>query len=149
MIAQLNATGSSSLNVAFGNKWTTGNIVADTLYELTLDHPTITLNGTPIGTVSNSTPSITSQVMPIVLFGLIGGERPSGTSFSLKGGYVAQFCNHKIYRFTLTEKSSGAVVADMRPAVRASDSAVGMYDIVRDIFFENARNTGTFVVGND
>jgi hypothetical protein len=47
---------------------------------------------------------------------------------------------NRIYHF----KIDG--IADMRPAVRLSDNAVGMYDVIRQSFFENA-GTGAFTAG--
>ena len=41
---------------------------------------------------------------------------------------------------------NGDVVADLRPAIRKEDNAVGMYDAVRDIFLEN-QGSGAFTAG--
>ena len=54
--------------------------------------------------------------------------------------YNAVNCINRIYHF----KIDG--IADMRPAIRISDNAVGMYDVIRQRFFENA-GTGAFTPG--
>ena len=51
-----------------------------------------------------------------------------------------RFAVNRIYHF----KIDG--IADMRPAIRLSDNAVGMYDVIRQRFFENA-GTGAFTAG--
>ena len=119
------------------------------LYEIELTHPSIKYNGETYATVSGTTPTITSTTATLALFGVWGGSSPSGDKYALNGGWVSQFCPHKIYRFKITEISSGDVIADMKPAIRSIDSAVGMYDSVRNRFFVNARDTGTLAVGND
>jgi hypothetical protein len=149
VLVQANASGSQSLAIAFGNAWKYSTITQDNLYELTLEHPTITLNGSTVATVSNATPTISSATMTITLFALLGGERPTSAFVVINGGYAAQFCDHKIYRFTVVEKSSGVTIADMRPAIRSADGAVGMHDVVRDRFFTNCNESGAFTIGND
>ena len=119
------------------------------LYEIELTHPSIKYNGETYATVSGTTPTITSTTATLALFGVWGGSSPSGDKYALNGGWVSQFCPHKIYRFKITEISSGDVIADMKPAIRSVDSAAGMYDSVRNRFFVNARDTGTLAVGND
>lgn len=149
VIVQINTATSDRLNVCFGNAWTKDSTpVANDLIELELDHPTIKKNGETLGTVSSASAAITSATATIPLFCTWGGSS-GGESISYNGGYLSQFFPYKIYRFTVTEKSTGTVIADMKPAMRVSDGAVGMYDSVRDEFYTNARNTGVFTLGND
>lgn len=149
VLVQINTATADRMNVCFGNVWTKDSApVANDLIELELDHPTIKKNGETLGTVSSASVAITSATATIPLFGYWGGSGNSG-SYAYNSGYIMQFFPYKIYRFTVTEKSTGTVVADMKPAMRVSDSAVGMYDSVRDEFYTNARNTGVFTLGND
>lgn len=149
LMVQLNKSGQYALSIAFGNAWNYDTTITQgTLYEVTLDYPTITVNGTTLATVSNSTPTITSDTMTIPLFAHVGGQSASGTNVPMNGGYANQFCTHKIYQFKVTD-SNNVVVADIVPAVRNSDGVVGMYDTVRDIFMTNFNSSGAFTIGND
>ena len=142
-------TGSSGFAVAFGNKWTTisGKGSGDML-ELELNHPNINVAGNTYATVTNATPTITSNTTTISLFGGTTASKPtSGTYASRNGGYVNQFSQHKLYRFTVTEKSTGTVIADMKPATYFG--VPGMYDIIRNTFYTNVNSSGSFTVGND
>lgn len=146
---QINTASADRMNICFGNAWTKDTSpIADDLIEIELDHPNIVKNGETLGTVSNASVSQTSTSATIPLFCLWGGSSGSG-SISYNGGYVSQFFPYKIYRFTVTDKLNDTVIADMKPAMRISDNAVGMYDTVRDEFFTNARGTGVLTLGND
>lgn len=149
-LVQINSAGESAINVCFGNVWSkSSNLSENDLAEIELDYPYVKKDGQTIATVSNSTPAITKTAFTIPLFGMIGGESPSGSYVSYEGGYVQQICIHKIYQFTVTDKSNNTVIANIIPAKRNSDNAVGMYDTVRNVFMQNARNTGTLTLGND
>ena len=142
-------TGSSGFAVAFGNKWSTisGKGSGDIL-ELELNYPNINVAGASYATVTGSTPTITSSTTTISLFGGTTASKPtSGTYASRNGGYVNQFSQHKLYRFTVTEKSTGTVIADMKPATY--QGVPGLYDSVRDMFFTNVNSSGSFTIGND
>lgn len=145
----LACTGSTGFAIAFGNKWTSiaGKTTGD-LIKLTLNHPNVINDGVTVGTVSSATPTIGSNTLTIPLFaGSNYQERPSETYVSLNGGYYFQFSHHKLYRFTVTEKSTGTVIADMKPATY--QGVPGLYDTVRDMFFTNANSSGSFTIGND
>lgn len=62
--------------------------------------------------------------------------------------YYGAFSKVRIYEFTVKDSNDNEI-AHMFPAMRNSDNAVGMYDIVRNLFFTNARDTGTLTLGND
>lgn len=149
VLVQINTATADRMNVCFGNAWTKDTTpVANDLIELELDHPTIKKNSETLGTVSSASTAITSTTATIPLFGYWGGSSGGG-SYAYNGGYIMQFFPYKIYRFTVTDKSNDTVIADMKPAMRISDNAVGMYDSVRDEFYTNARDTGVFTLGND
>lgn len=71
---------------------------------------------------------------PLFLF----GQNRAGTFFSnADGGICCEYC--KIY-------DNGTLVRYLVPAMRNSDSTIGMYDTVNDVFYTNA-GTGTFEAG--
>lgn len=142
-------SGSQGFAVCFGNKWTsiTGKGSGDML-ELELNYPNINVAGTSYATVTSATPTISSNTTTISLFGGTTTSKPtSGTYATRNGGYVNQFSQHKLYRFTLTEKSTGTVIADMKPATY--QGVPGLYDTVRDTFYTNVNSSGSFTIGND
>jgi len=53
-------------------------------------------------------------------------------------------CSAYLYRFKA--KQNGKLIRDMTPARRKSDNAVGMYDVVNNIFYTNS-GSGTFGAG--
>lgn len=142
-------TGSAGFAICFGNAWNTitGKTLGD-LLEFTLDYPNILVSNQQYLTVSGTTPTITSNTTTISLFGGTTSSRPTaGTYAERNGGYVNQFSHHKLYRFTLTEKATDTVIADMRPVTYLG--VPGMYDVVREQFYPNANSSGSFTVGND
>lgn len=62
--------------------------------------------------------------------------------------YAGAFSKSRIYYFKVWD-SSDNLVSEMKPALRKSDNAIGMYDTVRDMFFENARDSGALSLGNE
>ena len=86
---------------------------------------------------------------PITLFAECTSGKGSGyVAISNTTAYAGAFSKSRIYYFKVKD-SNGDLVADLRPAVRKSDSAIGMYDMVRGEFYQNARDTGAFSVGNE
>lgn len=86
---------------------------------------------------------------PITLFAECTSGQGSGyTAISGTNAYAGAFSDSRIYYFKVKD-GNGNLVADLRPAVRISDSAIGMYDLIRDEFFQNARDTGALSVGNE
>lgn len=59
-------------------------------------------------------------------------------------GTYERFAHCKVYEYWLYEGDT--LVQHMLPAKRDSDSVLGMYDVVNDVFYQNA-GTGTFVGG--
>jgi hypothetical protein len=59
-------------------------------------------------------------------------------------GNYERFAHCKVYEYWLYEGDT--LVQHMLPAKRNSDSVLGMYDVVNDVFYQNA-GTGTFVGG--
>ena len=98
------------------------------LYEFNINNSlaNVTKNGVHIG--SKQFNKNDSSDLTIFINGINSPSSPdSGTK-------------NRIYHF----KIDG--IADMRPAIRSSDNAVGMYDVIRQRFFENA-GTGAFTAG--
>lgn len=61
------------------------------------------------------------------------------------GSGARNFTNARLYDLQITD-NNGIEVSSLLPAMRKSDNAVGMYDIVRESWYPNA-GTGTFVAG--
>lgn len=87
-----------------------------------------TLEWETVGTITGSTVTEDSSIHNI-LFG-------RSTSATLR-----QLSSVRLFHFRAEE--NGVAVRDMYPAMRNSDSVLGMYDIVNDVFYTNA-GTGTF-----
>lgn len=86
---------------------------------------------------------------PITLFAECTSGNGSGyAAISGTNAYAGAFSKSRIYYFKVKD-GNGNLVADLRPAVRISDSAIGMYDLIRDEFYQNARDTGALSVGNE
>lgn len=86
---------------------------------------------------------------PITLFAECTSGNGSGyATISGTNAYAGAFSKSRIYYFKVKD-GNGNLVADLRPAVRISDSAIGMYDLIRDEFYQNARDTGALSVGNE
>ena len=85
----------------------------------------------------------------ITLFAECSGGQGSGyVSISGTNAYAGAFSSCRIYYFKVWD-SNGNLAVDMKPALRIADNAIGMYDTVRDMFFENARGQGAFTLGNE
>jgi len=80
---------------------------------------------------SNDTTTFAST-RNMYLFGMLSGS-------SITGNMVGSIAYCRIWK-------AGVLVRDFIPAIRNSDSVVGMYDTVSGTFFTNA-GTGTFVAG--
>lgn len=85
----------------------------------------IVLDGATLGSGTNIA---SSQVLWL-------GRRDSAANFV--GSY---------YYVKLTNKSNGTVVRDCVPAMRKSDSVVGLYDLANDVFYTNS-GSGTLAYG--
>lgn len=86
---------------------------------------------------------------PITLFAECSGGQGTGyKAISGTNAYAGAYSACRIYYFKVWD-ANGDLVADIKPALRKSDNAVGMYDSVRDLFLENANNTGAFSLGNE
>ena len=66
------------------------------------------------------------------------GKR-DGTYYGLKINF---------YTFQVTDKSTGKMVRNLIPVYRKSDNAIGFWDAVNDVFYENV-DTGTPIAGDD
>ena len=77
-----------------------------------------------------------------------GTDKKGSGYIAIDGGYASTPSKARIYYFKV-RNSSNELIAEMIPAKRKSDDAVGMYDTVRNTFYQNARDTGTFTLGND
>lgn len=85
----------------------------------------------------SSATSLTSQY-PISLFGRRSNDNGTVAKLGSGGkGSTIYYC--KIW-------NNGTLVRNLVPAQRSSDSAIGMFDLVSQTFFENA-GSGTFVAG--
>lgn len=101
-----------------------------------------TLVASPVGASASIT-----HTLNIPLFAEATNGNGSGYE-QLSGGYVGAFSNARIYYFKV-RNNVGTLIADMRPAMRLADNTPGMHDVVRDVFYPNARATGTLTLGND
>lgn len=89
------------------------------------DSNAIILDGTTLGSGTNISTSSTLWL----------GRRDSATNFV--GSY---------YWLKLTDKSTGNLVRDCIPAKRKSDSKVGLYDLINNVFYTNS-GSGTLTYG--
>jgi len=96
---------------------------------------------------SGSAPDLAAFTFNIALFAESLNQSGSGY-VAIDGGYVGAFSQARIYYFKVWDANDN-LVAEMKPALRKSDNAIGMYDTVRDMFFENARDQGAFTLGNE
>ena len=106
----------------------------------------IYLNGTLIGTGTANFSANHDGNIPL----FCECTKGNGAGYIAGSGneYYGAFSKARIYEF-IVKDSNDAEIAHMYPAMRNSDNAVGMYDIVRNQFFANARDTGTLTLGND
>ena len=88
-----------------------------------------------------------AKTFNILLLSQANGQSGSGY-FAIDGGYASPPSKARIYYFKV-RNNDNELIAEMIPAKRKSDDAVGMYDTVRDVFYQNARSTGTLTLGND
>lgn len=85
----------------------------------------------------------------ITLFAECSSGQGSGyKAISGTNAYAGGFSACRIYYLKIWDEN-GDLVSEMKPALRISDNAIGMYDTVRDMFFENANDTGSFSLGNE
>ena len=70
---------------------------------------------------------------------LIIGSRGTSSSYRFNG---------KLYYLKITEKETGMIVRDYVPCYRKSDSVIGLYDVVNNVFYTN-RGSGTFDKGGN
>ena len=85
----------------------------------------------------------------ITLFAECSSGQGSGyVAIPNTNAYAGAFSNCRIYYFKVWD-SNGDLVSEIKPALRLSDNAIGMYDTVRDVFLENARDQGAFTLGNE
>lgn len=86
---------------------------------------------------------------PITLFAeCTGGEGSGYKAIADTNAYAGAYSACRIYYFKVWD-ANGDLVADIKPALRISDNAIGMYDSVRNVFLENANDTGAFSLGNE
>lgn len=86
---------------------------------------------------------------PITMFAECTGGQGSGyVAIADTNAFAGAFSACRIYYLKIWDEN-GELVAYIRPALRKSDNAIGMYDSVRDMFFENANSTGAFSLGNE
>ncbi len=101
---------------------------------------TFRLDGVGNSYVDSNTYKINGSITSATTIGLFCAHRFTAPSTN---EYV-QATKMKLYRATV--KNGGSVVADLVPVKRISDSVVGMYDIIRQMFFTNV-GSGTFTAG--
>lgn len=77
-----------------------------------------------------------------------GGEGSGYKAIADTNAYAGAYSACRIYYFKVWD-ANGDLVADIKPALRISDNAIGMYDSVRNVFLENANDTGAFSLGNE
>lgn len=78
----------------------------------------------------------TDAYTPVGPFSVLGYHDAGADLATKKGTNLSGLPNCKIYSFKVWDKD-GNVKCDMVPAIRASDSAIGMYDRERNCFLEN------------
>jgi hypothetical protein len=72
---------------------------------------------------------------------------PSGKLLLFKDtGHKTPVKNAEVYRLIIS--SNGTTVRDMVPCKRESDDKLGFYDLINDVFYENA-GSGSFIAGAD
>ena len=64
-----------------------------------------------------------------------------------KGNVNSSICNFRLYKFSLTDKSTKKLLHNYIPVKRNSDGAIGLYDIVDNTFLNN-NGTGNFTSGD-
>ena len=92
-------------------------------------------NVTTIDGVSATNPEATWQGVHTAYIGKVNNN---GTPTN--GSLVGKIYSCKIY-------DNGSLVRDFAPCIRKSDGAVGLFDKVNSVFYENA-GTGSFVAGD-
>ena len=128
------------------------SVTVSATYDLTTPHEMLIANkqalvdSVVVGTGTNNTTTVTNTSMPITLFVDLTMS-PGGTRY---GSYYTGSapCHATIYEFAITDEL-GDEVAHLYPAMRNSDNAIGMYDVVRNQFFTNVAASGAFTIGND
>jgi type II secretory pathway pseudopilin PulG len=103
------------------------NYAVDTKYDFVEENGNWNLNGVNIGAIRNDTGTISCY--------LFGRNYSGGTKLSKSKVYYL-----RVYR-------NNVLIKDFIPTKRNSDNAIGMYDLVNNVFYTNA-GTGTFVTGN-
>lgn len=109
-------------------------------YDLSTNVHTLRKNGTSFKVDDNSytisTSSFTST-NPFYLF--------MGYDGSLGGAHTREKNNQRLYLCKIYDDAT--LVRDFVPSMRESDSAIGLYDLVNNVFYENS-GTGTFTYGH-
>lgn len=124
---------SGNFDIGFGAKYSATQVTYDTYtkYIFVMDKSGFKLNDTT-GTFSTNTISTTYS---IYLFAVHRATNVIDSNAQKRIYYC------KIY-------DNGTLVRDMIPCYKTSDSTIGMYDLVNNVFYTNV-GTGTFTKGND
>lgn len=133
--------------IYLAKQYQTITIQRDAVTEIGMLDKKIYRDGEVIYTGTNASRSV-SYAMNIPLFAIANGSSQYQGGISYDGYYLSKPCPAKIYEFTVND-GQGNPVAHMIPAKRKSDNVVGMWDTVREQFFVNANESGSFTVGND
>lgn len=104
-------------------------------------------DGEQISDYSSGSFGTITKTFNFLLFTQANGQSGSGY-FAIDGGYASAPSKCRIYYFKVFD-SNNDLVAYMQPAKRKSDDAVGMYDSVRDTFYQNPRGSGALTLGNE
>lgn len=121
---------------ANSNNWLTTNIQTDfNRHTVEINNGNLYLDNTLVGSTTVTTFQLSDN---IGLFGFIYNGQLGGTS-------AGEYMTGKFYSFKIYD--NGTLVRDFVPCTRDSDSKVGMYDIVNDVFYTSP-NSYNFTAGN-
>lgn len=109
------------------------NFATGTMYEISVDGDSgdCKINGSTVLTTDTGAYETASGP-----FSILGAHSYGAGLAERKGSDLSYIPSCRIYRFQVHDKN-GDCKCDMVPAVRVSDSAVGMYDRARNMFIEN------------
>lgn len=126
-------TGASTFRQDFGSKTKNISLSTEGTFEIDNNGKSITINNTS-STISYSSSFQSTHTLKI------SANYTSGTSDGVDNrGFTG-----KLYYFKLS--NDGTLVRDYVPVKRISDGAIGLYDKVNGLFYEN-NGTGTFGAG--
>jgi len=109
------------------------NFATGTMYEISVDGDSgdCKINGSTVLTTVTGAYETASGP-----FSILGAHSYGAGLAEQKGSDLSYIPSCRIYRFQVHDKN-GDCKCDMVPAVRVSDSSIGMYDIERNVFVEN------------